>query len=335
MTPRTPSRVPVEERLFSLVLALLATRDGLTKQEILSSVQGYRQRYARAGDNASLERQFERDKDDIRELGVPLETADSIGESGNNQSLRYRIAKGAYELPSDLTFSPQEITLLELASMVWREKSLSAQSRRALLKLRSLGIEPDEPIVGYAPRLRVRESAFTPLTAALERQVVVSFDYLKPGELAPMTREVAPLALVQHEGRWHLHAHDAVGARTFLLSRIVGPVRLTGQSFTPKGEGHADRALGELQKIWHQNIAQIDVVPGTEAAIRLGKHALESPITTESDPIDVHYTDIDIFADELAGYGPEVVVHAPIQLRNAVRNRLKTIRVVHERYRDE
>ena len=67
--PSAGSRVPVEERLFSLVLALLATETGLTKNEILSTVQGYRQRYKSGGDNANLERQFERDKDDIRELG--------------------------------------------------------------------------------------------------------------------------------------------------------------------------------------------------------------------------------------------------------------------------
>jgi proteasome accessory factor B len=73
-------RVPVEERLFSLVLALLATESGLTKNEILSTVQGYRQKFrAGGGDNANLERQFERDKDDIRDLGVPLETIDSPG----------------------------------------------------------------------------------------------------------------------------------------------------------------------------------------------------------------------------------------------------------------
>ena len=100
-----PPRVPVEERLFSLVLALLATETGLTKNEILSTVQGYRQRYRASGDNSTLERQFERDKDDIRDLGVPLETVDSPGESGNNQTLRYRIPKGSYDLPADIVFS--------------------------------------------------------------------------------------------------------------------------------------------------------------------------------------------------------------------------------------
>ena len=55
------SRIPAEERLFSLVLALLATDAGLTKTDILSTVQGYRQKFSRSGDNANLERQFERD----------------------------------------------------------------------------------------------------------------------------------------------------------------------------------------------------------------------------------------------------------------------------------
>ena len=94
-TSSAASRVPVEERLFSLVLALLATESGLTKNEILSTVQGYHQRFKAGGDNANLERQFERDKDDIRDLGVPLETLDSPGDAGNNQTLRYRIPKGA------------------------------------------------------------------------------------------------------------------------------------------------------------------------------------------------------------------------------------------------
>jgi len=329
-------RVPVEERLFSLVLALLATKGGLTKQEILSSVQGYRQHYALGGDNSNLERQFERDKDDVRELGVPLEKTDSAGQTGNNQNLRYRIPKGDYDLPRDITFSAKEITLLELAGMVWREQSLSAQSRRALLKLRSLGIESDEPIVGYAPRLRIREGAFEPLSSALERQKIVTFDYLKPGESTPQTRTVAPLALVQHQGRWHLHAtdEDAGGNRTFLLSRFVGPVRLTGRSFTPTGEGHADRALNELEQIWCQNVAEIDVVPGTDAATRLGKQVRGSTTTTAMAPITVHYTDMNVFAAELASYGPEIVVRAPTPLRDAVQRRLEKIRADHERPHD-
>ncbi|MFP3416664.1 WYL domain-containing protein, partial [Bacillus sp. SIMBA_074] len=71
---------------------------------------------------------------------------------------------------------------------------------------------------------------------ALERHVIVQFPYLKPGESTSRQRTVAPLALVQHQGRWHLQGidHGAQGSRTFLLSRIVGPVKLTSRSFDPE-----------------------------------------------------------------------------------------------------
>ncbi|HEY8281519.1 MAG TPA: WYL domain-containing protein [Leifsonia sp.] len=336
----SPSRVPVEERLFSLVLALLATETGLTKNEILSTVQGYRQRYIAHGDNSSLERQFERDKDDIRELGVPLETVESPGDAGNNQLLRYRIPKGAYDLPADVSFSPEEITLLGLAATVWREGSLSAESRRALMKLRSLGVEADEPIVGYAPRLRVRESAFEPLSQALERHAIVRFPYLKPGESASRTRTVAPLALVQHQGRWHLHGtdQDAHGPRTFLLSRIVGPVTVTGASFRPEGSDFAARALAELERIWDSNVAVIEVAAGTDASTRLGKRHGDTVVPgAEGDAVrlSVHYSDSNILADQLAGFGPEVVVLSPESLRNAVRDRLLATARAHGYRADE
>ncbi len=179
------SRIPVEDRLFSLVLALLATETGLLKSEILSTVRGYAERYDSAGQNSNLERQFERDKDDIRELGIPLETVESPDRPGDNQSLRYRIPKGQYDLPDEVRFTPDELALLGLAAEVWREASLSADSQRALTKLRALGIEPREPVIGYAPRLRVRDAAFEPLRQALDRRQTVRFRYFKPGEAAP------------------------------------------------------------------------------------------------------------------------------------------------------
>jgi proteasome accessory factor B len=325
-TEAAAQRVAVEERLFSLVLALLATEQGLTKAEILSTVQGYRQRYSNSGSNATLERQFERDKDDIRELGIPLETVEAPGDPGNNQLTRYRIPKGEYDLPKELTFSPAEIAMLSLAATVWRQGSLSGESRRAILKLRSLGIESDEPVIGYAPRVRIRESSFEPLRQALEHQSVVAFPYLKPGESTAKTRTVAPLALVQHHGRWHLSAHDLTidDGRTFLLSRIVGPVQSVQRTWTPPDTGgHAERSLNALDALWESQRAVIRVEPGTDAATRLAKRASAA----EDGILELHYTDVDVLADELAAYGPEVLVESPQRLVNAVISRhVKTVR---------
>ena len=57
------------ERLLSLVICLLATRRPLTAEQIRQAVPGY----DRGGDEA-FKRMFERDKDELRDLGMPLET---------------------------------------------------------------------------------------------------------------------------------------------------------------------------------------------------------------------------------------------------------------------
>ncbi|MGR2751770.1 helix-turn-helix transcriptional regulator [Agromyces arachidis] len=323
-------RIPVEDRLFSLVLALLATETGLLKSEILSTVRGYAERYDDRGGNANLERQFERDKDEIRDLGIPLETIESPDRPGDNQALRYRIPKGDYDLPVDVRFTPDELALLGLAAEVWREASLSSDSQRALTKLRSLGIEPREPVIGYAPRLRVRDAAFEPLRQALDKRQRVRFRYLKPGEQAPRLRTVEPYAVVLHEGRWHLHGRDvdAAGTRTFLLSRIVGDVQtLPGKPFDAPPADVQDRVLADLRALRQANAADLAVAAGSDAEVRLGKRAVQSD--EDAGVIRLHFTDAAVFADELASYGPEVRVLAPDSLRDAVRDRLAAVAAAH------
>lgn len=323
-------RVPAEERLFSLVLALLSTESGLTKGEILANVQGYRQRFVRRGDNASLERQFERDKDDVRELGIPLETIETPGAAGNNQTLRYRIPKGEYDLPVDVRFTPDESALLSLAAMAWREGTLSAESRRALLKVRSAGSEDDDAVAGlgveaYAPRLRARDVAFEPLRAALDRAAAVRFDYITPGQHEARTRSVAPLALVQHGGRWMLAAHefDTGADKNYLLSRIVGPVTAFEVGRHPAPAGAAERALGELDRLWSERTATIAVVPGSDADRRLSRRR---DTASQGDGVLVlHHVDPQILAEELAAFGPEVRVLEPDDLRERVRARLRAL----------
>lgn len=328
--PSGAAKVPVEDRLFSLVLALVATETGLLKSEILSTVRGYAERYDASGSNANLERQFERDKDEIRDLGIPLETVESPDRPGDNQSLRYRIPKGQYELPEAVRFSPDELALLGLAAEVWREASVSADSQRALTKLRSLGIEPRDPVIGYAPRLRVRDAAFEPLRQALDRRQTVRFRYFKPGEREPRVRTVDPLAVVLHEGRWHLHARDrdVDEPRTFLLSRIVGEVQpVAGSTFDAPPPGIQDRVIAELDALRLSNVADLAVTAGSDAEVRLGKRAVDGD--EDAGVIRLHYTDEAVLADELAAYGPEVRVLGPASLRQAVRDRLRLVADAH------
>ncbi len=330
-------KVAIEERLFSLVLALLATDIGLSKFEILSTVQGYRQSFINGGNNENLERMFERDKGDLRELGISVDAVDSPGDPGNNQNSRYLISREGYGFPADVRFTPEEISLLGLAGMVWREGSLSGASRLALLKIRSfadahenpLDAEATDPVLGYSPRVRVRDAAFEPLNSALNKKTMVSFGYLKPGQSAAQNRTVLPLALVQHHGRWYLYGKEPTAdrAKTFLLRRIVGAV--TQARSVPEGgvvaespaAGQYALALKELDDIWNAQVATITTTAQSDAATRLSKR----PGTVQSAPntLTLHYSDVHLLADELASFGPEVLVLEPTELRASVLERLE------------
>ena len=213
--------------------------------------------------------------------------------------------------------------------MVWREGSLSGESRRAVIKIKALGMETVEPVLAYAPRVRVRDEAFEPLGAAIDKHQVVRFAYLKPGESAAAVRTVAPLALVQFQGRWHCCALDQeTGERkTFLLRRIVSHVTTTGKSFEASTEDEAARGLRELEEVWSRHIASVRVESGTDAATRL--HKQRGAGVGDDGALLLHYVDLNILADELAGYGPEVVVQSPAELVSAVRARLHAVAEAH------
>lgn len=328
MPANASAKNPPEERLVNLVVALVATEQGLTKDTILRSVSGYREQSDAGASKDALEKMFERDKENLRRLGVPIETIGDWADPDDLREARYRIPTAEYELPEDIVFTPAELALLNLAGGVWSEGSMSADARSGLRKIRALGISVDEPIIGYSPRISLREPAFAPLQQAIESGRIVTFSYLKPGEQAPRTRRVQPLALVEYEGRWHVFGNDlGVGAeRTFLLTRIVDGVTITRETFDPAlRDGAGDRALAGLAEVAARNIALLEVNPGTEAALRLSRRA-----ETADQGIRVPYVDAHVFADELASYGPEVRVVGPDDLRDQVIARLRATRDLHE-----
>jgi proteasome accessory factor B len=319
-------RVPGEQRIFSLVLALVVSPEGLTKRELLSSVHGYADRYRAEGPGAALDRQFERDKEQLRALGIQIETRDSPLEPGNNQLTRYRIAKELLEFPPELRLDERELMLLRLAALAWREGSLSSESRRATMKLEALGAGLDVRQLGVAPSLGSAEPAAAPRQRAIDEARGVQFGYTRPSRETPLERRVAPLRLHRADGRWHLIARDLErdADRVFLLERISGPVRVSNARFDPALRERADGIVDELLRLPERQRSVLRVRRGSVAEARLapraehpgddsGAHGAEEFVELRIGALDQH-----IFTAELIGYGAEVVVVEPEQLREAV-----------------
>lgn len=324
------SRVPGEERVFSLILALVASPQGLSRNALLSSVYGYADRYDSSESSVAIDRQFERDKEQVRAMGIPIETIDAPGEPGNTQLTRYRISKDQLQLPPEVRFSAEELTILRLASLAWRDGSLSSESRWASMKLASLGSNLDIRHIGVAPRVGMIEPGASALQRAIDERKIVRFDYQLPERNQPLNRTVAPLRLHRAEGRWHLLAHDLDRAesRVFLLSRIVSDVHIEAQTFDERLLDGTDQLLKDLLSRFTQQVVVVDVQKGSAAEARLSHRGVVTVFEQES-RIALGTLDLDALASELAGFGDEVRVHSPEQLRSLTISLLQKIDIQH------
>ncbi|SDI02209.1 helix-turn-helix transcriptional regulator [Agrococcus jejuensis] len=319
------SDVSVSERQFSLTLALLHAAHGATKRELFERVAGYQGRPI----DAALERQFERDKDDLREQGFVIDVFTPPAEHDNNQESRYRLLDAVVGTPEDLAFSESERTLIDLALRVWRDGGLTEESQLATTKLRAHPQYRAGLAHAVSPTQSAVDRAFQALKRATERGAVVQFAYLKPGEREAMRRTVQPWCVLLFRSRWMLHGFDVDRGetRTFLMRRIVSDV----QASRPREpfavpDGAADAALEDLERIWASATARVRVLPGSDAEVRLARRR---DTTVEGDELTLHHADTNLLADELAGYGAEVVVLHPPLLAELVRERLERIRDAH------
>jgi len=299
------------ERLLGLVVCLLSTRRYLSADQIRAAVPGYPEQ------DDLFKRMFERDKEDLRELGVPLET-------GLNHPFDddpgYRIRQQAYELP-ELRLEADEAAVLGLAARVWRRAELAGAAAGALLKLRAAGIDAasldgtdeDPSVQGIEPRLGTPEPAFGPLWEE------------------PQRRELEPWGVVNRHGRWYVAGRDRGrdATRVFRLDRIAGPVKFCGPAGSVTVPDGTD--VRELVSDWDsvpaaERTAVLRVRTGAGVGLRRHAVSVRADDTEQGwDLLTTHFTDVGWFADNTAWFGPDVVVLDPPDLREAVIRRLKGV----------
>jgi proteasome accessory factor B len=312
------------ERLLNLVICLLATRRYVTREQIRRAVPGY----ADCESDEAFERMFERDKDDLRDMGVPLETGSN--EVLFDDDVGYRIPRDAYSLP-DLQLDPEELAVLGLAARVWQQATLAQAATSAVLKLEAGGVDVDpEAWSVVEPRVAADEPAFGPLYEAVRDRRPVTFPYRTAGSAEASVRHVQPWGIVSWHGRWYLVGHDTdrADARVFRLSRVAGPVRLVGEPGTVEVPDDVDlgASVRMLAPAPVGRAGRLRVRQGAALPLRRRATRVEpDPEHAGWDELEIGYADTESLAGEVCGYGPDVVAVDPPELRGAVVRRLSAV----------
>jgi proteasome accessory factor B len=311
------------ERLMNLLILLLVSRSYVSKERIRETIEEYRS----SPSVEAFEKKFERDKDELRALGIPIEVGylDKFFEDEQG----YRIKRDAFELP-EIDLAPDEVAVLGLAARVWQHAGLAATTSDALLKLRAAGYDVDREVLDTVqPTLHIEDPAFDPILEATLHHVPVRFGYRRPGETEVRERHVQPWGVVTADEKWYVVGLDTDRAepRMFRLSRIDGEVTPDGRAGSFEVPPGTDvRALTQsLAPSRSAEEAVVLVRSGAAHGLRRWAESVEGDVRPGWDRIRLRDQGPAGLVGTLLTFADAAIVEEPAALRAEVRDRLAAL----------
>lgn len=296
------------ERLINLTLALLSSKRYLTKSEIFNNVAGY------SGSPETMERMFERDKDELRNLGIRIEVRalDPLFEDDQG----YLIDSDTFQInPND--FSQEEIFLLTMAANLWHGSALQKDSKAALLKIQSLdGLVATNTVASPVIEDNEDSKKLLLIFDAVERFITLEFEY--KGTI----RQVKPYGIYTRRGFWYLAAQENDLVKSFKVVRIGQTIRATSkaQGFAKPSEFKLSAFLEDINA---PTTSKAEVRIRKNQALALRKRHKVEEVDSEWDKLFIDYIFEEDLIESLLWYGSNLVVISPTSIRDQIINRAK------------
>lgn len=289
------------ERLLKLMASLLYTTRPLTAAQIFERVEGYD-----PTNHEASRRAFERDKNDLRDLNIPISVEPAPDTDPPVEG--YRIRPGDYYL--DLDLDPDEVRAIQLAAKMVRLEGESVDE--AFWKLGG-NSGPDDAgmpaiaVVNTDPEVgRVFE--------AIRDRSVLRFDYNDE------PREIDPWRLAWQRGHWYLVGFDRSrdAERNFRFDRISGGIELdeAGSASASPAQVAGERKPWEFDDT-DEVLARVrfDSSAAAWASSQMGPDAKTAYLDDGSVEIEFRVTNVEAFRSFVLGFGERAEVVAPPSLR--------------------
>ncbi|MEX2552003.1 MAG: WYL domain-containing protein [Actinomycetota bacterium] len=312
------------ERLLNLIVMLLETTRPVTAEQIHATIPGYGQ-----DQWDTFKRMFERDKEELREMGIPVELS-NVDSWESEQG--YRIPKDRYYLP-DLNLEPDEIAALWLAAGLIR-MSDPGPARTALMKLtEGAPPAPDGNLSWLTADMGLAAPNIAVALDSVGERKRITFTYRS--KEATLARTIDPYGLTHRRGKWYLVGHDQLSdqIRSFRLDRVEGSIHMThpsrpGPEFeVPDGfdlEGYMERPPFVQGEVLSEARVRFD--PSTAWWVERASPWLRLEYAADmSATAMVEVSDDSGFVSWLLGFGEGAEVLEPQRLRDAARGRLEQI----------
>ena len=307
------------ERLVNLTMALLNSRRFMKKSEIFTKVAGY------SGTPETKERMFERDKDDLRALGIEIEVAshDPLFEDEPG----YRIRPESYQFPAE-KFNRNESALIATALGMWHSSELEAEATNASRRIFGQVDSSDSNQVQIIVPSELSENGLVEIARALGARSAISFTYQKDPSLPTENRKVNPFGLSTWQGGWYLVGEDIErnDIRVFKLSRITSKIDVASRR--ESYEIPTDFSVTEYLVMYNQPKLEVKFQLRKGAAAAIRNQATEIlKIDAEWDTATVRYaSEADVVRAALWHFD-SAVLHYPPDLVELVKSEFRRSKV--------
>ncbi|MCB2413109.1 WYL domain-containing protein [Demequina sp. TTPB684] len=305
------------ERLLNLIIALTHARVRMTRAQIRASVVGYEPADTRLSPEearrreAAFERMFERDKEELRRMGIPLQT---VVDPTHGDEIGYKIDASDAAMPG-IDFSPAEAAALALAAEYWQGATLGPDAHQGLTKIASTSSAAPRTPLTLGARASSTSDATATIVEARARRMAVSFDYTS-ASTGLSKRTVQPWQIILRAGAEYLFAFDQDKGepRTFRLGRIHGNVTMVGR----EGAYTIPQSLPEAA--WGDTGVQHTAILGVrpEAGHAIRRRGEPRGTRDHWDLIEVHYRHADAIKDEVLALAGRARVMSPEPIASAV-----------------
>ena len=299
------------ERLINLTLGLLSSRRYLTKNEIFKNIAGY------SGTPETMERMFERDKDELRSMGIEIEVGqlDPLFED----EMGYLIKSSNIQIQPN-EFTKDELLLMTMAANVWKESAFSDISKNALMKVSSIDgdIGLNAVTLSMIDDEGLNADRFQRIIEAIQSKKYISFSYNNK------ERVIAPFALKSLGGFWYLIGQEKdQPIKVFKIIRIQTEIEIEkGHSqFEIPDEFEIDKFL-QSSKNNQLQVAKFQIRESRCNALRSRGIVLDS--SNGWDSLEMSFDDLEQMIKEVLWFGDDIVVLSPPELRSEVISRLRS-----------
>jgi len=272
-----------------------------------------------------MERMFERDKDELRSLGIEIEVSgldplfdDEVG---------YRIRAENFEMDRN-GYSPNEIAYMSLAAQLWKDASLGDVSQKALRKLSAVSGPADiAEIPAFAPVILTAPMFLREIINGITDRRVVEFNYLD-SEMKTKVRKVHVYSYFSLQGFWYFNGLDVDKSenRTFRCDRVVGDLVISKKvnSYEIPSDYKPDTTFSDIS-VSSQAVLRVRVGRGSQLRV------LGSKIETgeEFDLVQVPYSSEEEMLSLILWHLDDVCVVSPKTLRGSVIQALTSLVKAH------